>query len=124
MSKIKVEIKNLAQIRMAFLLSPAVMTKNLNLAIRRVALNIERDSKKFTPVKTGFLKSSHNTSFSNLKGVIQPTANYAAFVHDGTRFMKGRPFLADSVEVNEGFTDAEFEKAVEDTLESLARSIS
>jgi hypothetical protein len=108
---------------MAFLVSPAVMTKNLNLAIRRVTLNISRDSKKFTPVKTGFLKASHETRFTNLKGVLEPTAKYAYWVHEGTGFMKARPFLADAVEVNEGFTDAEFEKAVEDTLETLARSI-
>jgi HK97 gp10 family phage protein len=123
---VNIQIKNIAQIRSAFAKSPAKMTKNLNLAIRRVGLRVSRDSRRFTPVDTGRLRASHKEHFANLKGEIRVGGfkdDYAAFVHEGTRFMKARPFLADAVESNESFTDKEFKHAVQSTLNELARDI-
>lgn len=121
--KVHIEIKNAAQIKSAFRRSPYLMAKNLSGAVRRVAYKVEGQSKQITPVRTGFLRRSHVTSFqSALRATIEPTASYAYFVHEGTRFMKGRPFLSDAVEIMQGFTDTEFEKAVQDTLDSIARA--
>jgi len=122
MSKINIEIKNAKEIKMAFLKSPAVMTKNLNSAITRVAYKVGRDSRRFTPVDTGRLRSSTYEKIGNLRAVIGTKTSYDIYVHDGTRFMKARPFLANSVEVNQGFTDTEFSHAVEKTLDSIVRS--
>lgn len=121
---VHVEIKNAAQIKSAFRRSPYMMTKNLSGAIRRVATKVQSQSIRITPVKTGFLRRSHETRFeSPLRAVVEPTANYAYFVHEGTRFMKKRPFLQDAVEITQGFTDTEFEKAVQDTLDSIGSSV-
>lgn len=120
---VNVEIKNIEQIKSAFRRAPYLMTKNLSGAIRRVSLNIQRQSMKITPVKTGFLRRSHTTTFeTGLRATVQPTASYAGFVHEGTRFMQARPFLADAVEITQGFTDTEFEKAVQDTLDTIGRA--
>lgn len=119
---IKIEIKNLPQIRAAFAQSPRLMTKNLNRAIRRVALTVEGQSKRYTPVDTGRLRSSHYTRFSNLKGIIGTNTEYDYFVHYGTRFMKGRPFLQAAIDKNNGVIQQEFEKAVEKTLNEIARA--
>jgi HK97 gp10 family phage protein len=121
---INIEIKNIAQIKSAFHRAPYLMTKNLSGAIRRVALKVQSESMKITPVQTGFLRRSHTTAFETpLRASVQPTANYAAFVHDGTKFMPARPFLANAVEITQGFTDTEFEKAVQDTLDSIGKSV-
>lgn len=120
---IAIKIKNLPQIRAAFLKSPQRMTKNLNMAIRRVGLQIGADSRRFTPVDTGRLRASHYENFTNLKGVIGTDTEYDVFVHEGTRFMKARPFLQQSVDKNESFTDKEFEHAVQKTLDEIARDI-
>jgi HK97 gp10 family phage protein len=121
---VQIEIKNAQQIKSAFRMSPYIMTKNLSQAIKRVSYKVQGQSQKITPVKTGFLRRSHRTDFQGpLRATIQPTADYAYFVHEGTRFMKGRPFLADAVEITQGFTDTEFEKAVQDTLDTIGARI-
>ncbi len=121
---INIQIKNAAQIKSAFRRSPYIMTKNLSGAIKRVAYKVQGQSQRITPVKTGFLRRSHTTTFeTGLRATIEPTASYAGFVHEGTRFMKARPFLADAVEITQGFTDTEFEKAVQDTLDTIGASV-
>lgn len=120
---INIQIKNAAQIKSAFRRSPYIMTKNLSGAIKRVAYKVQGQSQRITPVKTGFLRRSHTTTFeTGLRATIEPTASYAGFVHEGTRFMKARPFLADAVEITQGFTDTEFEKAVQDTLDTIGNA--
>lgn len=121
---ISIQIKNAAQIKSAFRRSPYVMTKNLSGAIKRVAYKVQGQSQRITPVKTGLLRRSHTTTFeTGLRATIEPTANYAGWVHDGTRFMRARPFLSDAVEITQGFTDTEFEKAVQDTLDTIGASV-
>lgn len=119
MSDIKITIKNLAQIKKAFKQSPIIMTKNLNIAIRKSVTVIERDSKKNTPVLTGRLRSSHRQSFSNLRGEVGTNVDYDVFVHDGTKFMKARPFLYNAVVQNERDIDRFFTEAVQKTLETI-----
>lgn len=121
---VNIEIKNAQQIKNAFRMSPYLMTKNLSKAIKRVSYKVQGQSQKITPVQTGFLRRSHRTSFDGpLRATIEPTANYAYFVHEGTKFMKARPFLADAVEITQGFTDTEFEQAVQDTLDSIGAKV-
>lgn len=120
---VHIEIKNAAQIQAAFRKAPYLMTKNLSKAIKNVSYKVQGESMKITPVRTGFLRGSHRTTFQGaLHGTVEPTASYAYFVHEGTRFMRKRPFLENAVEFSQGFTDAEMELAVQDTLDSIARA--
>ena len=120
---VNVEIKNIAQIKSAFHRAPYLMSKNLAGAIRRVALKVQSESMKITPVQTGFLRRSHTTAFeSPLRARIEPTASYAYWVHEGANGVQGRPFLSDAVEITQGFTDTEFEKAVQDTLNTIGNA--
>ncbi len=72
-------------------------------AIRRAniksGLRVERESKLIAPVDTGRLRNTISPSMSVGGGgvIIGAYTEYARFVHDGTRFMKGRPFLTDAV---------------------------
>lgn len=48
------------------------------------------------PVRTGNLRDTHITEIGGLEGSIGPNtqaAPYAKFVHHGTRYMQGRPWL-------------------------------
>lgn len=120
---VQIRIKNMNQIRMAFLRNPREMAKNLDKAIKRIVLGIERDSKIATPVDTGYLRASHYTRFQPLKGEVGTNTQYDRFVHEGTRFMRARPYLQSAVDKNENFIDREFKNAVQDTLDKLARDI-
>jgi len=65
----------------------------LQRGITAFAYLIERESKKVTPVDTGRLRASIATDIGNLRAVIAPHTKYAVFVHEGTRYMKARPFM-------------------------------
>lgn len=63
-------------------------------ALETFAFTTERESKIEAQVDTGRMRSSILTDIGNLQARIAPHVNYATFVHDGTRYMKGRPFMA------------------------------
>jgi HK97 gp10 family phage protein len=118
---IKVEIKNLPAIRSAFAKSPRLMTKNLQQAISRTALIIGSQSRRNTPVRTGRLRAStYERFFAGLKAEVGTNTNYDFFVHEGTRFMRGRPYMRLAVEQRQNAIDMEFQKAVQTTLNEIA----
>lgn len=119
MPEIRVEIKNINQIRSAFKQAPVLMANNLNKAIRRSLLTVQAKSMRNSPVATGRLRASHSSRFSPLRGELEPTAFYAFWVHDGTKYMKARPFLLNAVESSERTVDDNFERAVQDTLDTI-----
>lgn len=121
MPSFNVQITNLEQIRSAFKRAPEKMAKNLDLAIRKSVIAIQRQSMINSPVDTGRLRNSHQSLFDVLKGTVQPTANYAIYVHEGTSRMKGRPFLAMAVQSESGNVNKNFQKAVQDTLDEIAK---
>lgn len=122
MPAVTVQIKNMPQIRAAFRKAPVLTARKVNDAIHKSAFLIERESKVRTPVRTGFLRASHQTTFAPLKGTIEPTADYAIYVHEGTRYMRRRRFLFDAVESIEGRIQKFFTDAVQDVLNEVGRS--
>ena len=74
--------------------------------INRLAMSVERYAKQLAPVGTpesthrkryvgGRLRASiHTTPFlTGLGAWVSTKTNYAIFVHDGTRYMRARPFM-------------------------------
>jgi len=123
MARVQIKIKNLPEIRRAFTQAPRLTVKYVNKAIARSLLKVERDSKLNTPVDTGYLRASHTTRLLNLKGEVEPMAKYAIYVHEGTRFMRPRPFLLEAVNDNEKFVQDEFEKAMQDVFDDIGRRV-
>ncbi len=146
---ITIEIKNLDKVQRMIMRYPEVSVRNFNEAIRRSLISIQRDAMKLAPRDTGKLKSSWDLQVGFLRGTLEPTANYAVFVHEGTRphfppisaiapwaqrhgippFLvarsiarrgtQGIPFLQASASQNEIFVNKEFEAAIEKTLNEL-----
>lgn len=121
MASIAIKIKNISEIKRAFAMAPALMARELNTSIRRVVLQIGRQSRMATPVDTGRLRASTYERFSNLKGEVGTNTDYDFFVHEGTRFMRGRPYLRKAVENNQTGTDQEFTSAVQRVLEQIGK---
>lgn len=121
MPTISVKIKNLPEIKAAFRKSPTLMARNLNDAIKKSIFAIQRESMLRTPVDTGRLRASHFTRFSSLYGEVGPTAFYAIYVHEGTRYMRGRPFLKNAVSSQEQRVQKLFVESVQKTLDEIAR---
>lgn len=121
MPEIQIKIKNLPQIKRAFGLAPALMSGNLNIAIRKTVLTIGGQSRRRTPVRTGRLRASHYERFSNLKGEVGTNTSYDRYVHWGTRYMKARPYLQEAVEASEPYLNRFFRDAVQNTLNSIGK---
>lgn len=67
----------------------------LKTQVKKIAFRIEGEAKKVTPVDTGLLRSRITTSIlgEGLRAEIEPRVHYGIFVHEGTRYMRARPFL-------------------------------
>lgn len=119
---VNVQIKNIEEIKAAFRLAPSLMAKELDKAIAKSIFAIQGTSMTNTPVDTGRLRASHQTLFAPLRGVLDVTAYYGVYVHEGTRYMKPRPFLLNAVNDKESEVDDNFAKAVDNVLKQLGDS--
>lgn len=120
---VQVRIKNLPQIQSAFGIAPALMNRELGMAVKKSAFLVEGQSKIRTPVRTGFLRNSHQTRFMNgglnYKAIVEPTAYYAGFVHEGTRFQRAQPFLREGLEASETQIQFLFRTAVQNVFNQI-----
>ena len=119
--EINIKIKNMPQVMAALKQSPVIVGKHINKAIKESIFDIERKAKPLTPVDTGRLRGSYDTRFGTLYGEVTPTAEYAIYVHEGTRYMTGRPFLSKGVKQAMSQINKNFEKGLEGALNEIAR---
>lgn len=123
MPDIAVKITNLPQIREAFNKAPYLMAGELNLAIRKSIFTIQGASVRNTPVATGRLRASTSSQFSNLRGEVGTHTNYDVYVHEGTRYMKARPYLADAVKETNDIIQKFFTVAVQNVLDKIGKIV-
>jgi HK97 gp10 family phage protein len=76
-----------------------------------------------TPVLTGRLRASTASRFTNLAGEVGTHTNYDIFVHEGTKFMKARPYLRDAVEEESGAVIEFFHSAVQNVLDKIGKMV-
>lgn len=88
-------------------------TRMASLAVRKTALDIERDAKTAAPFKHGNLRNSISTDVVGLTAQVGPTADYGAHVEYGTYKMAPQPYMGPSTDRHE---DA-FYKAMEQAAE-------
>ncbi len=119
--QIEIKIKNAAQIRRAYSKAPARMTVELTDAIKRAVFLVQGRSMQNTPVLTGRLRASTYATFAPLKGFVGTDTKYDIFVHDGTKFMKARPYLANAVKQSHGDVNDFFADAVNKVLGDIGR---
>jgi hypothetical protein len=63
-------------------------------AMTRIVFTVESNTKVNTPVRTGHLQASNRGAVaSSERGSVRNSVHYAYFVHEGTRYMRGRPFM-------------------------------
>ena len=117
-----IEIKvNAEKVARAFKQAPKNLGKNLSIAVVKSSFLVERESKVVTPIDTGRLRASIATQIKPLSAIISPHTNYAVFVHEGTRFMTGRPFMERGAKASERRIEGLFTKAVDNTLKTIGR---
>ena len=129
MPAVNIKISNIEAIRAAFNRAPGIMSKNLNTAIRKALITVQGETlrnvggQRGINVVTGGLRSAAQQApvFFNLMGVYNIDINYAVFVHDGTKFMRARPFLKEAVDSEAVIIDSFFREAVQLTLDEVGK---
>lgn len=120
-----ITIKNLPEIRYAFSKAPRLMGDEMKNALTKSAIYLEGQSKMNTPVLTGNLRASHVFDVSGfglqMKATVGPTADYAVFVHEGTRFQRPQPFLRDAVDSSTPQIQDFFVTAVQNVFDKIGR---
>lgn len=89
-AQISIKIKNYDAIRLAWKLAPAKLGKNLHTAVQKTVLKIEKEAKREAPVNKqsggGNLRQSIKGRMTGMaSGVVEVGAEYAMYVHEGTR---------------------------------------
>ena len=98
MSKVRVKIKGLDAVLKNLKNAPNTIQEQGNRAIKKSILLIQASTIPLVPVDTSFLVNEKTVSFRHLAGALKFHAPYAGFVHDGTRYMRARPFLRQGFE--------------------------
>ena len=120
---IQIEIKvNAEKVAKAFKQAPRNLGKNLGKALKDSAFTVERKSKIIAPWDTGLMSKSIRPEVKPLSAIIAPHVNYAVFVHEGTRFMAARPFMARGAKASERRIQGLFTEAVDNTLKTIEGS--
>ncbi len=82
---IRIEIKNLDKVVDGFGRMAKKTRINLQKALVKSTFEVERKSKVITPFDTGYLRRSIRKSIMPLSAWIAPHAEYAIYIHEGTR---------------------------------------
>lgn len=121
MTTFNIHIEGLDKFIAALNQSPEIVKKYLNNAIRKSIIDIQSTAVPVTPIDTGRLRSSYEIEFGDLRGSTGPTAEYAIYVHEGTRYMKGRPFLKQALDNNVAKIEQTINSQLNQALEEIAR---
>lgn len=151
MANLQVKIEGLDELQKNFASSPQITAKAIDKAIKKSIFTLLINAKKAAPRDQGFLRDNFVTEFSLLLGVLNNTAPYAVYVHEGTRphwppmdaitpwanrhgippFLvarsiakkgtKAQPFFQDSIEESQSDIDRFFREALDEIGNQLTK---
>jgi len=144
---ITIKIEGLEKLKDAFKKSPGIVREQIQKAIALSVALVNREAKIEAPVRTGRLRSSIRSRIQPFKGIVEPTVDYAIYVHEGTSahiirpvrrkalYWKGakhpvkmvhhpgtkaNPFMKRGAEKAEGKVQAIFQRAINNIARQLA----
>lgn len=117
--ELSIKIENINEIKKFLESRPARIKGELNKAVKKTVLSVERQTKINSPVDTGLMRASVNsrTYGRELAGEVIAGVEYAIYVHGGTYKMRGRPFMAMAVKTMESDIQKFFKDAVKNAIE-------
>lgn len=103
----------------------SILISKLREAVEGYGYLIERGSKMFSPVDTGRMRSSIGVSLGlspkDIKSITSPNVDYAIYVHEGTRYIKARPFMKWGLDAYRREGDRLVIQKVKEATEELAK---
>lgn len=119
MATVSIKIEGLDKLKGALLKSPRIVEDEVNRGIKRSVIALERTAKQKSPIDTGRMRTSHTTEFRNLRGELYPTTDYAIHVHEGTKFQRAQPWLAETATAETSNIEREMNNAVQKALNRI-----
>jgi len=123
--QITIRVDGLEDIKQAFSRFPDTVGPFLRTAATKSAFAVEGEAKKGTPVDTGRLRASIATSLGiasrGLGSVVQTNVYYAIYVHEGTRYMRGRPYMQQGAEAASGKIEQYYKEEIEKALNLVGK---
>lgn len=125
--QISIQIENVQRLAAALASFPEVVTPKLRNASMKSAFLVEREAKVLSPVDTGRMRSSIATSLGisdgGITSIVQTNVKYAIFVHEGTRRMRGRPFMKQAVDHVRNQIQDVYELEISRALDIIANKV-
>lgn len=124
---ISISIPNLPKFQRALSKFPELASKEIKNALTKSLYQIVRETKPLTPVDTGRLRGSIGDSSEGIFKVEKVSATvgtnvkYAIYVHEGTRYMQGRPFLAEGAKKSINAIKGFFKDAYNNVFNNIAK---
>jgi len=113
----RVKLDDLQDFKKTLKRLPRDLNKEIGKAMRKSILLIEKKAKPITPVDTGRLRASIRPDFiRTYEGAIAPHTDYAIYVHEGTRYMKGRPFMTKALQQSSESIEGLFKSAIDKAI--------
>jgi len=83
--------------------------------IHKIAFRVERAAKQLTPVDTGRLRASIATSWliHEIGAMVSTNVFYSVFVHEGTKYMRARPFMEKGAEFAKGYIEGDMKARID-----------
>jgi len=126
---INIQIPNLPKFQAALKKYPQLAGKEIKKALEKSAYQIVRETKPLTPVDTNTLRSSIGEvnkqgifKIEKLKATVGTRVKYAVYVHEGTRYMVNRPFLATGARQAVSKIQGFFKDAINNVFNNIARN--
>ena len=123
MAEIKVHLEGFDRLAAMLHQKPRMVITAIGRAIRASAYIIEGEAKKALTygetraIRTGRLRADTVVQeLSTYRASIYPTVHYAVFVHEGTRYMRPRPFMTKAADEGVGPVQQVFQKEIDNAL--------
>lgn len=109
----RIEIRGLKELNFAFRNYPKISEPIFQKAVMATGAIFAKNTLKDNPVpwRTGNLLQSFRYKTGRLQAAWYPTAHYAIFVHDGTKYIKANPFMLKIIKKSEAEVNKIFREA-------------
>ncbi len=118
--EITIQVFNATEIMNWLAKKPDETVREVGKAIEKAVFKVNERAKRNSPVDTGRMRASISKSVSEraMSGEVVVGVRYGIYVHEGTRYMKGRPFLENAVRDSEKEIEGYLLQAIENVIKS------
>jgi len=118
--ELETEVEGLEQFGRKVEMADSSLRASVHQRLAELAKSIKEKAQQLAPVRTGYLRSTIHAQVEDWTMKAGAFAPYAAYVEYGTRFMRGRRFLSQSMEMHLPQLESVIGLAVEEALKEAS----